>query len=166
MQPSVAQWKAWMVLGEVYEYDHNYKDAFIIYKKVFTECPKTLPVSWMARVRMGELAIPAQSNESPETILKQVIKEPHVFVESRLIARFYIEEIQQDEFIKLWLLINPQSSFYLYYLSRKAIMQGDSRKAHGFLNIMKKLSSPFSWEYVRTSRMIDDLYTRGDLKKR
>lgn len=166
MQASVAMWNAWMILGEVYEYDHNYKDAFMIYQKVFNENPKTLPVSWMARVRMGELALLAQSNENPETIFRYVIKELHVFEEPRLIAQLYASQIKPEEFIKQWMLINPQSSFYLYYLSRKAIMDGDNRNAHRYLGIMKRLSSPFSWEYVRVTRMIDDLYAMGGLKKR
>jgi len=164
MQASVAMWNAWMILGEVYEYDHSYKDAFMIYKKVFDECPRTLPVCWMARVRMGELATLAQSNENPETIYKYVLKEPHVFEEPRLIAQLYSGQIKPEEFIKQWMLMNPQSSFYLYYLARKAIMDEENRDAHRFLGIMKRLSSHFSWEYVRASRMIDDLYAMGGLK--
>lgn len=166
MQASVSMWNAWMLLGEVYEYDHNYKDAFMIYKKVFNECPKNLPVCWMARVRMGELAQQAQANENSETIYRYVIDEPHVFAEPRLVAQLYTDEMKPEDFIKQWLLINTQSSFYLYHLSRKAIIEKNTRSAYRYLRILRKLSSPYSWEYVRTSRMIDDLYTRGGLKKR
>lgn len=166
MQVSVSMWNAWLILGEVYEYDHNYKDAFMICKKVYNECPKNLPVSWMARVRMGELAQQAQSNENSVTIFRYVVDEPHVFAEPRLVAQFYTDKINAEDFIKKWLLINPQSSFYLYYLSRKAVMEEDNRSAYRYLRILRKLSSPFSWEYVRASRMIDDLYAMGELRKK
>ena len=166
VQASVSVWNAWMILGEVYEYDHNFRDAFMIYQKVFNECSKNLPASWMARVRMGELAHQSQSNENLETIFRYVIDEPHVFAEPRLVAQFYTDEIKLEDFIKQWLLINTQSSFYFYHLSQKAIIDEDTQSAYRYLTILKKLSPPLSWEFVRASRMIDDLYARGGLKKK
>jgi len=155
-QPSLAKWHAWMTLAEVYEYEHNHTDAYTIYKKVFNECPKNLPVSWMARIRMAETAH-TLSRETPEDIFMYVIEEPHVFAEPRLIAQYYSNLIDKEYFMRQWLLLNPQNKFYLYYLSRKAILENDFIRAKRYLKTFRRSVSPLSWEYVRISTLIDDL---------
>lgn len=158
-QPSIAKWHAWMVLAEVYEYEHNYNDAYTIYKKVFNECPKRLPISWMARIRMGEMAKLTLSPEKMETIFESIIQAEHVFAQPRLIAQFYSNLIDLEYFRRQWLLVNPGNMFYLYHLSLKAMMEEDHETAILYLKILLQSTSQHSWEYVRINNYIDNINT-------
>jgi len=166
IQPAAAVWTAWMLLAEVYESDYEYKDAYSIYKKVFDGCPRNLPVCWIARIKMAELEEAAVSSpRDPMEMVDFVVKEPHVFAEPRLIARFYRDMIDADEFVRQWRLMHAADPLYLYYLSSKAMMAGDAKQAVACLKALKQSASPFSWEYVRAAKLIDAIISTGGLKQ-
>ena len=71
--PSEAVWQAWLTLAGIYEYEGNFSDAFTIYKKVFTDCPKYLALPWMARIKMGEIAERVTSEERSDKIFASVV---------------------------------------------------------------------------------------------
>ncbi len=158
-QPSIAKWHAWMVMAEVYEFEHKYNDAYTVYKKIFNDCPKSLPVSWMAHIRMSETAS-ILSHENQEASFKFVVEEPHVFVEPRLITQFYTNMIGPEYFKRKWQLLHPKDFFYLYHLSTKAMMENKYRSAKQNLKVLQKNISPQSWEYVRIKSILDDLAMR------
>ncbi len=162
-QPSIAKWHAWLTMAEVYEFEHKYNDAYTIYKKVFNDCPKSIPASWMAHIRMAETAF-ILSQEDQESSFKFVIDEPHVFAEPRLIAQFYTNMIEPEYFKRKWLLLNPKDVYYLYYLASKAMMENRYRSAGKYLKALRRKLSPQSWDYVRITSILDDLNMRKGLQ--
>jgi serine/threonine protein kinase/tetratricopeptide (TPR) repeat protein len=153
-QPSVEAWNAWMALAEIYEFDGNFMDAFTIYKKIFMDAPKYLECTWMARIRMGEIADRVTSEEKSTTIFDNVAASPHPFVQPRQIARLYKGACTEEEFQTWWNSFHPGDKEYLNYFAKKAAMEEDWQQARDYLEEFKEGISPNTWTAVRVNKTL------------
>jgi serine/threonine protein kinase/tetratricopeptide (TPR) repeat protein len=135
-------WRAWMELAALYENDANYADAYMTYKKVYEDCPRSLVIPWLARLKMGQIAELASSEESPKRIFDEVVKSPHPFVLPRTIARFYRGMISENEFKKFWDSMYPNDVMYLHYLIIRALLNHDKAAAQLNLDYLDEVSPP------------------------
>ena len=152
--PSEEAWSAWMELAEIYEFDGNFMDAFTIYKKIFTDAPKWLISSWIARIRMGEIADRVTTDERPETVFDDVVSSPHPFALPRRIARFYKGDISEEELESWWTSVFPGNKEYLDYFAKKALMDKDQREAGVYWEELKQGLSPNTWAAVRINKSL------------
>jgi serine/threonine protein kinase/tetratricopeptide (TPR) repeat protein len=152
--PSEATWQAWLELAGIYEYDANFSDAFTIYKKVFSDCPKHLMLSWMARLKMGEIADRVTSEEHPKNIFTSVITSPHPFLFPRRIAQFYKGEISKEEFKKFWLSMYHENNGYLDYYGRKSLIDHEPEQALDYFESFKQSVAPNTWTAIQLNKML------------
>jgi len=143
-------WQAWMDLASIYECDANYADAFTTYRKVFEDCPKSIVIPWLARVRMGELADRVTSSESPKGIFDDIVRSPHPFVAPRAIAQYYRGMITGDELRALWDEMYPEDKGYLFCFIKKAVMERRWNEARDYLDDLMESLPPTSWLYIQT----------------
>ncbi|HON09740.1 MAG TPA: protein kinase [Chitinispirillaceae bacterium] len=149
-------WESWMELAEIYEYDFMYRDALTVYQKVFKEGPRSTPVPWIAAVKIGEILL-RDSTQSGDTYLKEAAHGPHPFPKPRLIARYYLGEISEEEFRVGWSELYPNDKMLLYHIARKEISQGEKRAAQNYLSNLKLSLSTESWEYLRVYKILNYL---------
>ena len=152
--PSEAVWQAWLTLAGIYEYDANFFDAFTIYKKVFTDCPKYLTLPWMARIKMGEIADRVTSEERPDKIFASVISSFHPFLLPRRIAQFYTGEMKEEEFKKFWLSMYPGNMGYISYFGRKSLIKNDPGRAREYFESYQRTIAPNTWTAMQIQKAL------------
>jgi serine/threonine protein kinase/tetratricopeptide (TPR) repeat protein len=133
---SESVWESWMGIAGIYEFDFAYPEAMTIYQKVFRESPKELPIHWMAGIKFGELA----ARDSSLSWVKQfeaIAQGDHPFPVPRLIARFYLSEINESQFKTAWNRLYPDDFSYLYYFARKAMFKHEEVVARIYLQDFK-----------------------------
>lgn len=151
--PSEDLWQAWMELAAIYRYDANLVDAFTTYRKVYDDCPHGLVTKWLARIKMGELAQFTSSEETPKAIFEDVVKSPHPFVLPRMIARYYLDLISDDEFLEFWDSMFPDDIGYQLYFANKAIQNRQKETAEMYLaSLEETLPSP-SWQLMQVNNL-------------
>jgi tetratricopeptide (TPR) repeat protein len=149
-------WESWMGLAGIYEYDFSYPEAATIYNKIFRESPKTLPVEWMAAVKLGELAT-LDSTPNTSNYFEEVARGVHPFPVPRLIARFYLGQINEAQFKAAWNSLFPGDYLYLYYFARKAMFTKEKVVARIYLDDLKKSVSQQSWSYYLACKVYNNL---------
>jgi tetratricopeptide (TPR) repeat protein len=157
--PSEGLWLAWMELASIYEYESDYANAYTTYRKVFEDCPKSLVVPWLARIKMGELADRTTSDETPRGVFDDVVKSPHPFALPRAIAQFYRGAITDEEFKGFWNLMYPDDDLYLLYFVKKALLEKRGAEAEKYLDELETSLLPGSWAMM----LADNL--RGVMRK-
>jgi tetratricopeptide (TPR) repeat protein len=151
-----SKWEAWMIIAEIYEYNNKYSDALAIYKKIYTDCPKNLPIPWKARIRMGELStLQRQPQEKPASIFKSVSGKHQMFMEPWLVAQLYTGSIGNKTFKRRWQLLHPGDPYYLYHLSFKSVIQNDYKLAIGYLQKLRRSISQYTWRHARIKSTIE-----------
>lgn len=150
-------WDAWMLLGEIYEYDFNFTDAMTIYRKVFREAPKGTIIPWMARIKMGEVARACSYEENQDSIFAHVIEADHPFPFPRLIAEFYRGVLTESRFMGRWTMLQPHERHYLYYFAKKAVLDREMVVARVYLQEMQQFLQPSSWPYIKVYQTINNL---------
>jgi tetratricopeptide (TPR) repeat protein len=151
--PNEAVWQAWMELAAIYRYDANLSDAFTTYRKVSDDCPYALVTKWLARLKMGELAQFTSSEETPKAIFEDVVKSTHPFVLPRMIARYYLDGISDDEFREFWDSMYPDDIGYQLYFANKAIHSRQKETAEIYLaSLEETLPSP-SWKLMQVNNL-------------
>jgi tetratricopeptide (TPR) repeat protein len=150
-------WDAWMKLASIYEYEFNTKDALTIYRKVNRECPPSLVVHWMARIKMGEIASRRPIGESADDIFESVIDDAHPFPLPRIIAQFYTGALSESQFTERWQRLFPSGKGHLYHLAKKAAMENEQIVASIYLKELVQSLSQSSWEYLRIYRILANL---------
>jgi serine/threonine protein kinase len=149
-------WESWMGLAGIYEYDIQYSEATTIYQKIYRESPPTLRVHWMAALKLGELAS-RDSTQNYAHYFETVIRGDHPFPLPRLIARFYLGEVNESQFKTAWNLLSPDDFQYLYYCARKAMFKKEEVVAHIYLqDLIQNLPSE-SWNYIVANRAMNNL---------
>jgi tetratricopeptide (TPR) repeat protein len=150
-------WEAWMALGEVYAYDRNFIDALSVYRKVYTECPKSVPLPWMARIRMGETAHRSRSHEPQPRVFEHVARGRHPFPQVRLIAELYSGACEPDSFVGRWTRLHPGNRDHHYFLARRALMQDRKAEALRHLDALLASLPQDSWGYVRVFSLKNEI---------
>jgi serine/threonine protein kinase len=150
-------WDAWMVLGTIYEYDKNYPDALTIYRKISRECPEQLQQCWLARIREGELEKRSSTQAAPSTAFEDVVNATHPFPLPRLIARYYLGSVAENQFMDRWTLLQPQDRSFLELFARKALMDKEPVVANIYLQEYHHGLNQDSWEAMQIYRLINDL---------
>jgi serine/threonine protein kinase len=151
--PSEGLWLAWMDLAAIYECEANYSDAYTTYRKVFEDCPKSIVVPWLARIRMGEIAERAPHAERREDVFDNVVKSPHPFVLPRVIAQYYRGEMANDEFKAFWQRMYPGDAGYLLCFVNKAIILGQKDAALKYSDELEESLVPGSWELMQLANL-------------
>ena len=157
--PSMGLWEAWMGLAAIYEYESDYADAYTTYRKVYEDCPKSLVIPWLARIKMGELADRTTSDETPKGIFDDVVKSPHPFALPRAMAQLYRGSITGEEFRSLWDFIYPDDNLYLLYFVNKAILEKRKDEAQEYLDELEESLLPASWIMMQADNL------RGVIRK-
>jgi len=83
-----------------------------------------------------------------------VIGAPHPFPLPRLIAGFYLWNLTERQFLDQWNALRPADSWYLYYFAKRAMFEGESVVARLYLQKLKDMTAPASWEYIRLYQML------------
>jgi serine/threonine protein kinase/tetratricopeptide (TPR) repeat protein len=153
---SEAAWESWLGLAGIYEFDFQYPEATTIYQKIHRECPTAFPAHWTAAVKLGELA----SRDSPQNSQKYfetVARGTHPFPLPRLIARFYLGEVNESQFKAQWNRLYPEDYSYLYYFARKAMFKKEEVVARIYLQDLKQNVPAESWNYIIACKVINNL---------
>jgi serine/threonine protein kinase/tetratricopeptide (TPR) repeat protein len=148
--PTLGLWQAWMDLASIYECDANYADAFTTYRKVFEDCPKSIVIPWLARVRMGELADRVTSSESSKSIFDDVVRSPHPFVAPRTLAQYYRGVITDNDLRTFWNDMYPEDKGYMFCFVKKAVKDRRWSEARDYLEDLMESLPTTSWLYVQT----------------
>ncbi|MBN1128664.1 MAG: protein kinase [Chitinispirillaceae bacterium] len=149
-------WEAWMGLAGIYEYNYDYPEAVIIYQKIHRECPANYLTHWMAALKLGELG----SRDSPQNYIRYfetVARGGHPFPLPRLIARFYLGEVNESRFKAVWNQLYPNDYSYLFYFARKAMFTKEEVVARIYLEDLKQNVSPQSWQYLVALKAVTHL---------
>jgi serine/threonine protein kinase/tetratricopeptide (TPR) repeat protein len=149
-------WESWMGLASIYEYDFQYSEAATIYQKIYRECPATLRVHWMAALKLGELAS-RDSAQNYAHYFEAVARGEHPFPLPRLIARFYLGEVNESQFKTVWNLLCPDDFQYLCYCARKAMLKKEEVVARIYLQDLIRNIPSESWNYIMASRAMNNL---------
>jgi serine/threonine protein kinase/predicted negative regulator of RcsB-dependent stress response len=157
--PSAGLWEAWMALAEIYEYESDNANAYTTYRKVYEDCPKSLVVPWLARIKMGELADRTTSDETPKGIFDDVVKSPHPFVLPRTIAQFYRGTITGEEFKTFWNFMSQDDNLYLLYFVNKGLLEKRKDEAQEYLDELEESLMPASWTLMQAENL------RGVIRK-
>jgi serine/threonine protein kinase/tetratricopeptide (TPR) repeat protein len=149
-------WEGWWTLGEVYEFDRKYKDAYQIYQKIYQECPPVIELPWLARLRMAEILplIDKEAEEKVSQYIRGVIDGDHPFAIPRLVASYYDGRIEEKDFVEKWRIIRPLDRNYLYYCAQRAHMSGNRKLAGNYLQKLKNQYRSNSWERARVANSI------------
>jgi len=151
--PSEGLWQAWMALAAIYRFDANLTDAYTTYRKVYDDCPHSLVDKWFARIKMGELAQFTSSEESAKAIFDDVVKSPHPFVLPRMVARYYLNLISDDEFREFWDSMYPDDIGYQLYFACKAIQTGAKETAEMYLGSLEETLPSPSWKLMQVNNL-------------
>lgn len=149
-------WESWMGLASIYEYDFQNTEAATIYQKVYRECPEALPARWMAAIKLGEIA----SRDSLKNYMKYfeaVARGAHPFPLPRLIARFYLGEMNENQFKAAWNILYPDDYTYLYYFARKAMFEQEEVVARIYLQDLTENVPSESWYYMVAIKAMNNL---------
>jgi len=157
--PSV--WDAWMLLGTIYEYDNNFNDAMTIYKKVYRECPKTMQTPWMARLKTGCLADKATTGDFAHTAFEDIVYGVHPYPLPRMIARYYLGDLAENDFLDNWDYFYPNDKTYLHFFAQKAVLEKEYIVAQIYLHELKQFLPQSSWRYAQVYKMQNDLTELG-----
>ena len=149
-------WESWMGIAAIYEFDFSYTEAMTIYQKVYRECPRQLPIHWMAGIKLGELAA-RDTTQSYAKYFTAIAHGAHPFPVPRLIARFYLGEINESQFKTAWNRLFPDDFSYLYYFARKAMFKNEEVVARIYLQDFKENISTESWNYSLTVKALNNL---------
>ncbi len=149
-------WDSWMGLAGIYEYDFQKTEAMTIYQKIYRECPPTIPACWMAGIKLGELAS-RDSLQNGMKYFEAVVRGAHPFPIPRLIARFYLGEVNENQFRAAWNLLCPDDHTYLYYFARKAMFKQEEVVARIYLQDLKQNVPSESWYYMVANRAMNNL---------
>jgi hypothetical protein len=148
-----------MELAAIYEYESDNANAYTTYRKVYEDCPKSLVIPWLARIKMGELADRTTSDETPRGIFDDVVKSPHPFVLPRTIAQFYRGAITGEEFRSFWKSMYPDDDLYLLYFVNKALLEKRKDEAQEYLDELEESLLPASWTMMQADNL------RGVIRK-
>ncbi len=149
-------WEAWMALADIYKYDFQFNDALTIYRKIRRECQPGSIFKWMASIEAADL-MGRKNVRQRDSLLSTVVSEPHPFPVPRLIARFYLGEIRENEFKEKWDRFFPKDRTYLFYLARKAAINKEQIIAGLFLNELKRSLPKQRWDYFKAMKIINNL---------
>jgi serine/threonine protein kinase/tetratricopeptide (TPR) repeat protein len=152
---TAAIWAAWLLLAEIYETDNNLADALSICRKVFEECPRSLPEMWWARIKMGEISQVIETEEKPQTIFNQVAVARQPFIQPQLIARLYSDSLSVDQFRRLWEEWLPGDRSSLYYITRKALVENGCALADATRRELMKTLKPQTWKQIATNNLLN-----------
>nr|MCU0608811.1 protein kinase [Chitinispirillaceae bacterium] len=103
--------RAWLGLAGIYAYNFQRDEAASIYQNIFSNAPVHLPARWIAGLRLGELAFRDSATDF-SAYFRQVRDGSHPFPLPRLIARFYLGELSEEEFTKEWKKLCPNDHTY------------------------------------------------------
>jgi serine/threonine protein kinase/tetratricopeptide (TPR) repeat protein len=154
---SQGAWDAWMGLAGIYEYNSQYPEATTIYQKIFRECPPSFMTRWMAGIKLGELGSRDSSQQNYAKYFETVAKGQHPFPLPRLIARFYLGEVNESQFKALWNLLCDEDYSYLFYFARKAMFKKEEVVARIYLEDLRHNAPPLSWNNFKAMKAINNL---------
>jgi hypothetical protein len=63
----------------------------------------------------------------------------------------------ETQFTDIWHHFHPDDWYFLYYLARKALMEGERVVAEIYLQQLLEYSQPGTWRYQRVFQMVADL---------
>ncbi len=151
-------WDALSGMAEVNIYDFKYQEAMAIYKKIFNEGPKAMPVTWRAGI---EFAIGLQKNSLSESnsVFSVINNGDHPFPIPRLIAQYFLGSISTDYFENEWKKLLPENPWYFYYLARREHLSGNEQAALKSLKQLRNELSKKEWNYFRVLKFINN-YSR------
>jgi tetratricopeptide (TPR) repeat protein len=149
-------WEAWMGLASIYEYDFQYREAATIYQKIYRECPAMFRARWMAAIRLGELAS-RDSVQHYSSYFEAVVEGEHPFPLPRLIAKFYLGEVNESQFKTAWDLYCSDDFMYLYYCARRAMFGQEEVVARIYLQDCIDNLPPESWNYIMANRAMNNM---------
>ncbi|MBN1129347.1 MAG: protein kinase [Chitinispirillaceae bacterium] len=149
-------WEAWMGLAGIYECHYHYPEATTIYQKVHRECPAAYLSHWMAALKLGELGS-RDSQQNYARFFESVARGPHPFPLPRLIALFYLGEVNESRFKAVWNQLYPNDYSHLFYFARKAMFKKEEVVARIYLEDLKQNVPSQSWHYFVAHKAVADL---------
>jgi len=150
-------WESWMQLAGIFEYDFDIPAAIQIYQKIFRECPKTLLLPWMARLKMGELVRGDTAGVKRRDIFREVADAEYPFPLPRLVANYYLGEVNDSKFKEKWNELLPNDKTYFIFMARKAIFNGEEAVARVYLQDLKKSTRTSSWNFISVLKILNNL---------
>jgi serine/threonine protein kinase/tetratricopeptide (TPR) repeat protein len=150
-------WEAWMGLAGIYEYNSQYPEATTIYQKIYRECPVSFTAHWMAGIKLGELGSRDSLQQAYSKYFESVARGQHPFPLPRLIARFYLGEVNESQFKAVWDILYPDDFSYLFYFARKAMFKKEEVVARIYLDDLRHNVAPLSWNNLLALKAINNL---------
>ncbi len=156
---TLSKWLAWMRLAKIYDYSADNRSAHTIYKKVFNECGYSAVLAWRARLKMGELSLRDEhinSAQVAQRIYREVARASHPFPGPRLIARYYIDSVDNHEFSRMYraLWFEHESGYY-YHMGNKACLDTLKEDARRYYRAyQQKVLQKNTWEFLQMEQLL------------
>lgn len=143
-------------MGQITEYDFAYKDAALLYRRLYQEESRSHELTWMAAIAQG-LLICKDSSEAANALFKNVMEAEHIFPLPRLIAAYYLGLVSDSLFYQQWHQLVPDNPWYLYYQARKHFCADEKELSVQLLNKLLGKLSKKEWAYFRVFKIITNI---------
>jgi hypothetical protein len=143
-------------MGQITEYDFAYREAGLLYRRLYQEASQSNEITWMAAISQG-LLICKDSAEQADALFKNVIGSDHIFPMPRLIAEYFQSMVSDSVFYQKWQQLSPDNPWYLYYQARKYYCANKKEQSLLLLNKLLGRLSKKEWAYFRVFKILTNL---------
>jgi len=144
------------IMGQITEFDFSYKEALLLYRRLFQEASRSNELTWMAAIAQG-LLLCKDSGTAANTLFKHVQDGDHIFPQPRLIASYFQGMISDSVFYQKWQVLSPDNPWYLYYQARKRYCANDMEASQRLLNQLLSRLSKKEWSYFRIFKIVTSM---------
>jgi serine/threonine protein kinase/tetratricopeptide (TPR) repeat protein len=143
-------------MGQISEFDFAYKDAALLYRRLYQEASPSNEITWMAAISQG-LIICKDSTELAIALFKKVSEGEHIFPIPRLIAEYFQGMVPDSVFYEKWEQLSPDNPWFLYYQARKLYCANEKEQARRLLNKLLGRLSKKEWAYFRIFKILTNI---------
>jgi serine/threonine protein kinase/predicted Zn-dependent protease len=143
-------------MAQITEYDFAYKEATLLYRRLYQEASRSNEITWMAAIAQG-LLICKDSTEAANALFKNVLEGDHIFPLPRLIAAYFQGMVSDSVFYQKWQRLSPDNPWYLYYQARKHYCANKKAQSLQLLNKLLGRLSKKEWAYFRVFKILNNI---------
>lgn len=143
-------------MAQISEFDFSLREASLLYRKIHGDSLNSNQLNWIASV--NELLIhQAPSDDSLKIRLGNIVDANHPYPDVRLLASYFLGNVDEKSFVKKWNRIYPGNYWYLYYFARKAHIENNDVRAREHLGLLKSKLSRKEWHYFLVIRILSNI---------
>jgi len=143
-------------MGQITEYDFTYREASMLYRRLYQEASRSNEFTWMAAISQA-LLICKDSAEAANTLFSSIQQSDHIFPIPRLIAAYFQDIVSDSVFYQRWNQLSPDNPWYLYYQARKHYCANEKEQSIQLLNKLLGRLSKKEWGYFRIFKILTNM---------